>query len=322
MTDHLDTETLSAHLDGRSGGATPRIEAHLAACAACAARQSALQRVVRSVAALPAVSPTAAEAAALRRAVLEGAGSGGHAPVPRLGRWRQRMTWKVYAAAGAVAGLLAGGIGYAAFEGGQAAVTASNVGHRAQKAIEAKQFANAGEVVIYVAHQSSVTDTARALTAAAIPATVRQFEDMLAATPLPASNAAGSSDFGILQAPAPPPPAVKGDLRAPGAAAAPLTPTAASTGSPTSTKPVAPDFAAAPTPIGSLATCVATTAAGAIPTAPLEATEITFQGAPAWLIVLAAFPPGATGATPPASLEIWVQARPACSPLAHSSLAP
>lgn len=322
MSEHLDIETLSAHLDGHSGGAASRIEAHLGSCAQCAARRAALQRVVRSVATLPPVAPTAAEAGALRSAVLAGAGRGA-SPVPWFSRWRARMTWRLYAAGGAVAALLAGGIGYAAFEGGQAAVQASAVGHRAAAAIEAKAFANTSEVVVYVAQQPSVTDTVRTLTAAAIPTTLRQFQDMLAATPTPratpgetpqvaAGGAPGATQAGApaLTTPQPAAPLGNGDASATGNGLAPRFAPAAP----------APSLPPAVVP---LVTCVATTQEGAgAPTAPLEATEITYRGAPAWLIVLAAFPPGASGATPPDSLQIWVQARPACSPLAHSSLAP
>ena len=315
MSGHLDTETLSAHLDGHSGGAAPRIEAHLATCAQCAARRAALQRVVRSVATLPPVSPTAAEAGALRSAVLAGAGRGA-SPMPWLWRWRSRMTWRVYAAGGAVAALLAGGIGYAAFEGGQAAVQASNVGHRAAAAIQAKAFANTSEVAVYVAQQPSVTETVRTLTAAAIPATLREFQDRLTATPAETPPVAAGGAFGATKTEPVAPQAaasqINGDASATGNGAAPLLLPAGPVPAPSLPPGVVP-----------LATCVATTqgAAGA-PTAPLEATEITYRGAPAWLIVLAAFPPGASGATPPTSLEIWVQARPACSVLAHSSLAP
>jgi len=272
---------------------------------------SGMAHSVRSVATLAPVAPTAAEASALRSAVLAGARRGASS-APWFGRWRARMTWRLYAATGAVAALLAGGIGYAAFQGGQAAVQASNVGHRAAKAIQAKAFANSSEVVVYVAQQPSVTDTVRGLTAAAIPATLRQFQDMLAATP-------GATP----QASATPQPATAGALGATraGAPAAPAFGLALP-------EPSQADNAAAvppilPTSIAPLATCVSTTQSSTVvPTAPLEAMEVTYRGAPAWLIVLAAFPPGASGATPPASLEIWVQARPACSVLVHSSLAP
>ncbi|HEU5002686.1 MAG TPA: hypothetical protein VFW71_07905 [Actinomycetota bacterium] len=329
MADHLDTETLSAHLDGHSGAAAARIDAHLASCSQCAARQASLRGVVRSVGALPAVTPTGAEASALRTAVLAGARSGatGRAPGggPWFSRWRQAMTWKVYAAGGAVAGLLAAGIGYAAFQGGQAAVTASGVGHRASQAIQAKAFASTSDVAVYVAQQPAVSDTVRSLTAAGIPATARQFEAALTATPQPAAAGVigGQAQNRATQA-AP----INGALVAP-------EPTASTNvNGDVGTPPVpsagkAPDFTSnaaaplAPIPLGTLSSCVSATEAGAVaPTAPLEAAEITYQGQPAWLIVLAAFPPGATGAAAPTSLEIWVQARPACSLLAHTSLAP
>ena len=71
MTPHADTEILSAYLDGevptseRAG-----LERHLASCAECSARKSALEGVIRSVAGLPPVTATEAEHRAMRRVVV------------------------------------------------------------------------------------------------------------------------------------------------------------------------------------------------------------------------------------------------------------
>ena len=142
MTPHADTEILSAYLDGEvPTSERARLERHLAACAECSARKSALEGVIRSVRGLPPVTATEAEHLAMRRAVLEAAP--GRAPSfplrsrsgsrsgpelePELGRVPKRPAWRLFAAAAAVAAVLAGVVGIVVVRGGgpNATTTAS-----------------------------------------------------------------------------------------------------------------------------------------------------------------------------------------------------
>ena len=109
MTPHADTEQLSAYLDGEVPGSERAvIEQHLTSCSECSAKKAALEGVIRSVHNLPTVAATDAEHAALRRAVLDGAGAGGR--VATLSRAR---AWRVFGATAGVAALLAGIVAFA-----------------------------------------------------------------------------------------------------------------------------------------------------------------------------------------------------------------
>ena len=113
MTPHADTEILSAYLDGEvPTSERARLERHLASCAECSARTSALEGVIRSVRGLPPVTATEAEHVAMRRAVLEAAR--GRAPAfpsrsrsrPELDAELERVpkrvsAWKLFAATAA-----------------------------------------------------------------------------------------------------------------------------------------------------------------------------------------------------------------------------
>jgi hypothetical protein len=113
MSTHVDTELLSAYLDGEvPGSERAGLELHLASCAECSARKSALEGVIRSVKQLPPVTATDAERRALRRAVLDRAST--RSPVRTL---RPGGVWKVFGATAAVAAVLAGIVAFAVVKG-------------------------------------------------------------------------------------------------------------------------------------------------------------------------------------------------------------
>src|SRR2546421_445288 len=113
MSTHADTELLSAYLDGRvPEAARARLEAHLASCPECAGRRAALEAAVGAVAALPLVSPTAEEKEAIRRGVLERVAGTGQPAGGRPGAWRRTLRWRLSAAGGAAALVVAGVFAY------------------------------------------------------------------------------------------------------------------------------------------------------------------------------------------------------------------
>ncbi|MGH2768629.1 MAG: anti-sigma factor family protein [Actinomycetota bacterium] len=102
---HEEIEALSAYLDGEVDGAErARIEEHLAACPACAGQKAALEQAAVGMSSLLAPSLTPDETRAIRLAVLEAV----H-PSPR-----RALPWtaRVWAAAGALAVLAVGIVGY------------------------------------------------------------------------------------------------------------------------------------------------------------------------------------------------------------------
>jgi hypothetical protein len=92
MTDHPDTEELSAFLDGEA----PEVDAHVAGCAECRRQLDTLERV-RSAVATPVPPPAASTRDAAVAAALGAAGTA----TPR-----RRKQWTVVVAAGAVAAAL------------------------------------------------------------------------------------------------------------------------------------------------------------------------------------------------------------------------
>lgn len=116
---HETIESLSAYLDRELPAFEhARIEAHVAACSACAAQKAALEGVVSAVCSLPAAAPTADESRALRQQILRRMG--------RRGRMRWWPTPRAWAGAGALGLVLLGAVaGYSLLrpQPGQQAVT-------------------------------------------------------------------------------------------------------------------------------------------------------------------------------------------------------
>ncbi|HKN49470.1 MAG TPA: zf-HC2 domain-containing protein, partial [Actinomycetota bacterium] len=109
MSAHAGTELLSAYLDGQvPEAARARLEAHLASCPECAGKRAALEAAVGAVAALPPVSPTAGEKEAIRRGVLERVTRTGQPAGRGAGAWRPTLRWRLSAAGGAAALVIAG----------------------------------------------------------------------------------------------------------------------------------------------------------------------------------------------------------------------
>jgi hypothetical protein len=149
MSPHADTELLSAYLDGevptseRAG-----IEEHLASCAECSARKSALEGVIRSVGGLPPVTVTEAEHLAIRRAVLEAPGARG---------LKHGRAWRVFAATAAVAAVLAGILSFVLVKGPgpKVSTTASAPAPSASPALP--NLANDAELRSYAQAQPGVS---------------------------------------------------------------------------------------------------------------------------------------------------------------------
>lgn len=326
MTRHPEPEQLSAYLDHELAAAErARLEEHLGACASCQATRSALEASMRAVAALPPLSPTATEARALRAEVLDQLRSQHRAPSPVAGlaasfaAWRRRLSWRLYAAAAAVAVLLTGAISLAAFElssaspmaaspaaapsaanrsGSAAANGALRQPAGSTKAAGARPslaFSSPDQAWAYVAGQaSSLTPSAEKVNAADAAGATNGFLQSLAAQPGSSDTAAGiAPDF----------------LGATGPAA--------------STPVPAPSPLYAPAlPAGSLAACVsAVQALVPTPSVPLEAVAVTYQGRPAWLLVYA-FAPPASPQGPLTQEQVWLRSQPACLGIASDAITP
>jgi hypothetical protein len=326
ISDHLDTETLSALIDGQAPpGARAAQEAHLATCAQCSSQKAALESAVRAVSVLPKVTATAAETREIRRAVLDSAGGRATAAVPRTGiaRWGavpwRRLSWRIYAAAGAVAVVIAGFAGYLALNLGASAPSAGVAAGPALKhdadtnpqaaAIPspsgAPSFTGDAQVRAYVTAQAAVSGRVRGLS----------------------SDLAAGATNGFL-----------GSLAAPGATGVPTSTGAAGAPAGTATQPyaVSPPPTATTTPAepvpaaaglstqAPLAACVETiVAAQPTTTVPVEAEAITYQGVPAWLLVLAAPSPGSATLSPAGNIEqIFVESQPSCATLDHATVTP
>jgi anti-sigma factor RsiW len=296
MSEHVDTEQLSAYLDGEvAPTARARLEAHLAGCPECAGRKEALARAAQAVATLPAVSPSPAEVRAIRQAVLERWPGGAVAGVGRV-PWTQRVGWRLYAAgAGAAAVIVAGIFGYALTRptsgshrptSGSAALSAP-VASPSPPALSSKE-----EVLAFASAQPDLAQAAQSVTAADAAAATRQFLSQIQgqATQAPPEAFAASS---------PPPKA---------AAAAPQNQAGV---------PAQP----APSP-GTLPACVqAVLAAQPQPLVPLKTVDISYRGTPAWLLAFASAPAGSPGG-PLTTVQVWVQSQASCVTLEHTSLTP
>ncbi|GAC1368986.1 MAG: hypothetical protein NVSMB32_13960 [Actinomycetota bacterium] len=295
MSQHPDLELLSAYLDGEvAAPERARLEAHLGSCAACASARLALAGAIRSVATLPGVVPTPEETRAIRQAVLNRAK--GSVPVPLAAGWRRRLSWQLYAAAGAAAVLVAGLVGYAALRAPNhtAASSAAAPGLAALPAPLALSSGAAAQA--FAAAQPAVEQGLRTLTPAAAPAATSRFFAELAGGPLPGAVPGAAAPLTGLAAPALPAP------------------------SPSSQEQLRDSGLAPPFSPGSLAACVQAVLGGLpAPAAPLQASEATYQGTPAWLVVFATAPPGSGGATPLSQGQVFVQSRPGCTTLDHSS---
>lgn len=313
---HIDTELLSAYLDGEVNAPERQaVEAHLATCPACAARKEALAGVIGAVAALPEAGPTLAEAAAIRRAVITAVPSAlvpGAATVParrREGRsagWRQRLSWRLYVAAGAVALVVVGLGGYLALRPAShagpttAAVPAplaspapSASGTAASPREAAVVPGSVGPVLgssdqarAYAATLPGVSPALGAVNAVLAPTATARFFAGLAT---PSGSGQSAEALGGLNVATPVP------------AAAPT---------------VGADAA---TP-GSLTSCVTQVLASLpAPAVPLAASEVLFQGQPAWLLVVATASPGAPAGQPLNLGNAFVMSRPGCATLDRST---
>jgi hypothetical protein len=273
MTPHADTETLSAYLDGEvPASERARLERHLASCAECSARTSALEGVIRSVRGLPPVTATEAEHVAMRAAVLEASPRRAPKPGP---------AWKLLAATVAVAAVLAGIVGIVVVRGAGPNATTKVAAPAPSASLPGPALANDAEVRSYVQSRPGV----------------RTFLGQ----PQAAAGAAPG-------APAPAPaqvPSAFGQLNT-------VTPTAPTTRS-------APNAAEAPAPPSppTLGSC----ARAAVPegAALLDATAVTYQGTPAWVIASGA-PSGSTG--PLNRVVVDVRSQSTCAVLDQTTITP
>jgi hypothetical protein len=284
MSPHADTELLSAYLDGevptseRAG-----LEEHLASCAQCSARKSALEGVIQSVGGLSPVTATEAEHLAIRRAVLEGAGARGPNWVLTRGR-----AWKVFAATAAAAAVLAGILTFVLVKvsGPKVTTTATAPAPPASPALP--NLANDAEVRSYARTQPGVsTFLGQSHAPAGAPAPQ---------APLPAST------------PAPP---AFAQLNPSAGQSAPTTRSA-----PSSDRANASGAATQPGP-PTLGSC----SRDAVPPggALLGATPVTYRATPAWFIAYGA-PSGSAGTLDRVVVEVRSQS--SCSLLDQATLVP
>ncbi|HWD08007.1 MAG TPA: hypothetical protein VHA57_02825 [Actinomycetota bacterium] len=341
-TEHLDTATLSALIDEQGAAAARAVAArHLASCAECTARKASLESAVKAVGGLKKVSPTAGETRAMRMAVLE---ARPHAGIRRRLRWwpahplagtRRRVAatgmaaavalvaavWLAVANLGPTASPTAGKVaappgrvssGTAAPAGSAvngelapAPAPTSRSGSPAPYAVFGAStspgnlavapaqpvFSSEAQVASYVAGQASVSAAARTATAGDAAARTKGLVATLPAVP--------------------------------GAAPTPTAGTAAPVSSPAAGSQLAPaPGAAAPPP--TFAGCVQQVIGAAPqPAEALEATPVSYQGTPAWLIV-AATPPAAystpISSEPLSREQFWVQSQSACATLVQGTV--
>ena len=298
MTPHADTEILSAYLDGEvPTSERARLERHLAACAECSARKSALEGVIRSVRGLPPVTATEAEHLAMRRAVLEAAP--GRAPSfplrsrsgsrsgpelePELGRVPKRPAWRLFAAAAAVAAVLAGVVGIVVVRGGGPNATTTASAPAPSASPPGPTLANDADVRSYVQSRPEVRTFLGQPQAAAGGAASP-------AAPAPAPTHAPSA-FGQLNT------------------VTPTTPTTRSV--PNSDRALAPP---SPPTLGSCARAAVPEGA-----ALLDATAVTYQGTPAWVIASGA-QSGSTGAL--TRVVVDVRSQSTCTVLDQTTISP
>ena len=284
MTPHADTESLSAYFDGEvPPSERVRLERHLASCAECSARKSALEGVIHSVRGLPPVTATEAEHAAMRRAVLEAAPGRARSFTLRSGRAATRgAAWKLFAATAAVAVVLAGIVGTVVVRGAGPSATTKAAAPAPSASPPGPALANDADVRAYVQSRPEV----------------RTFLGQPQA-------AAGAASPG---APAPVPahaPSVFGQLNT-------VTPTAPATRSaPNSDRALAPP---SPPTLGSCARAAVPEGA-----ALLDATAVTYQGTPAWVIAAGA-QSGSTG--PLNRVVVDVRSQSTCAVLDRTAITP
>jgi len=291
MSPHADTELLSAYLDGevpapeRAG-----LEQHLASCAECSARKSVLEGMVRSLRGLPPVTATEAEHRAIRRAVLEGAGA--RRPAPELGpelgpgsgpALKRGLAWKLAAATAVAAVALAGIVGLVAVRGAGPNATTRAAAPAPSASPVGPDLANDAAVRSYVESQPGVRTFLGQPQAAAGGAASP-------GAPAPAPTH-GPLTFGQLNTVAPTAPATKPAPESDRALAPPGTPTLGS-------------CARAAVPEGA---------------ALLEATAVTYQGTPAWVIA-SGVPSGSTGTLDRVVVDVRSQS--ACSVLDQATITP
>jgi hypothetical protein len=342
-TGHLDAQALSLLLDGRAGADRAGAESHLATCAECSARWAALASAAQAVAGLGPVALRPDEQRVIRQAVLERAAGkaasrqrarlgGGRraaaprpAPPPRLPRWAPR--WALAAGGAFVVAVLAGtGALIATHQAGRPGPSAASV-PRVRPSAALHPPAAAGSAVgpdraaapsplpglgqplasppsldgpadaaALATAQGHAAAAAQPLTAGSAPAATRQFLASLAG-----SAAAAPTAFPGMVAASP----------AQGAAVAPLVPATNAAEAATPLPPAAP---------GSLAACVQRVlTAVAPPAAPVEAIGVDYQGASAWLVVVATAPAGSgpDPAAPLSATQYFVQTQASCAALAQ-----
>ncbi len=293
MTPHADTEILSAYLDGEvPASERARLERHLASCAECSARKSALEGVIRSVRGLPPVTATEAEHVAMRRAVLEAAR--GRAPSLALGsRSRPELepelervpkrgpAWKLFAATAAVAAALAGIVGIVVVRGAGPNATTRAAAPAPSASPPGPALANDADVRSYVQSRPEVRTFLGQPQAAG---------DAAPAAPAPAPTHVPSA-FGQLDTITPPAPTARS--------------------APNSDRALAPP---SPPTLGSCARAAVPEGA-----ALLDATAVTYQGTPAWVIASGA-QSGSTGALDRVVVDVRSQST--CTVLDQTTITP
>lgn len=291
MTPHLDTEQMSAYLDGEvPGSERATLERHLASCPDCTARKAALEGVVRSLKALPPPILTEIEAQSLRRVVRKDLGAG---PAPGAEGGFARRTpargtlWRFVAAGAAVAAVLIG----------IAVVSVAKLGSpsahpTAASAPQHSVFASPSPAPAALGTQADVQAYARTLPG------VSSFLQQLAPRPEPAPAGTAPQALG---------PAAAGTAKS----------GATGTAQSGATGVRVPAANVAPQPPPTLASCTL----DAVPSgaALLGASAVAYQGTPAWLIAYAT-PSTSGGPLNVVNLEVRSQA--ACALLTSTTITP
>lgn len=347
--------------DQAGAGARADAERHLASCTQCAARKAGLESAASAVAGLAKVSPTAAETRAMRAAVLEAKPRPRVAWWPAISRRVLVASGALaLVLAGVIGFAVVNGGTPPSSTAGVAAAPVSGVngdtgraGHAATKmpapvpsvtgpsgingdveplpqpfAASApveiysgttsgsailvpaspppSNFANQAEVASYIAGQATVGDEARTLTAgSASVANLQYLHALDSSIPDSAANAL------------PPSPAL-----APQPAASPAAPTSTGTGSSGNlVSPAQPAEPLAPAPLTMARCALQVVAQAPQPAAAIEAAPITFQGTPAWLVVVATTPVASPSPSQTLTRErFWIQSQAACSTLAAGTV--
>jgi hypothetical protein len=290
MNTHIETESLSAYLDGETTPAERTlIEAHLAACTVCTEQAGSLRRASAALAALPVVGPTVDQARAIRQAVIA-------QTEKRAGgiyrRWRA-----VYGLAAAVALVVLGVVGYSVITPGKGA-RVTGVTSAAGKSIALPELVTDQQVKQVVTSRPEVTAATGRYTVSDVGKLQSSKVEAVSGESNQASKAGGG-------------PYTRG-----GESSASSSSTSADSGL---AGGVAPQAEAPPRP---LRDCVLQTLQSQpYPMIPLLAVQVTYKGSPAYLLVYA-WTNSLESTAHLDRIQVWLVDQTTCTPINFQSFKP